>query len=72
MTRALNELTIAEAGKALRAKECTVRELWDAGMKAAEVKNPELNAYLEIFAADDAAIEAASRPAAGRLPGRPA
>ena len=30
MSKALNELTIVEAARALRARECTVRELWDA------------------------------------------
>ncbi len=59
MTKKLNECTIAEAAKALRAKECTVRELWDACKAEAERRNPELNAYLEIFEADDAAIQAA-------------
>ncbi len=57
----LNELTIEEAARALRARECTVRELWDACSKAIEEKNPELNAYLEVFAADDAAIAAAQK-----------
>jgi aspartyl-tRNA(Asn)/glutamyl-tRNA(Gln) amidotransferase subunit A len=57
----LNELTIVEAAKRLRAKEFTVRELWDACRAAAVAKNPELNAYLEIFAADDAAIAEAQK-----------
>lgn len=57
----LNELTITEAARALRARECTVRELWDACHAAAVAKNPELNAYLEIFGADEAAIEAAQK-----------
>lgn len=57
----LNELTIVEAARALRARECTVRELWDACVKAIEEKNPELNAYLEVFSADDAAIDAAQK-----------
>jgi aspartyl-tRNA(Asn)/glutamyl-tRNA(Gln) amidotransferase subunit A len=55
----LNELTIEEAARALRAREFTVRELWDSCVEAANAKNPELNAYLEIFDADDAAIAAA-------------
>ena len=54
-----NEMTIVEASRALRARELTVRELWDACVAEARAKNPELNAYLEIFDADDAAIEAA-------------
>jgi len=61
MTKAPNELTIVEAAKALQAKELTVRELWDACAAAAHAKNPELNAFLEIFEADDAAIEAAQK-----------
>ncbi len=59
--KAPNELTIVEAAKALRAKEITVRELWDACSDAAKAKNPELNAYLEIFDADDDAISAAQK-----------
>lgn len=55
----LNELTITEAARGLRAKEFTVRELWDACAASAKAKNPELNAYLELFDADSAAIEAA-------------
>lgn len=59
MSKSPNELSVAEAAKALRAKELTVRELWDACEAAAHEKNPELHAYLEIFAADDALIDAA-------------
>src|SRR5690242_11233353 len=58
---ALNELTIVEAARALRARECTVRELWEACAKAAAARNPELNAYLELFGADNAAIDAAQK-----------
>jgi aspartyl-tRNA(Asn)/glutamyl-tRNA(Gln) amidotransferase subunit A len=54
-----NEMTIVEAARALRARELTVRELWDACAVAAHKRNPELNAFLEIFDADDAAIAAA-------------
>ncbi len=61
MTKALNELTIAEAARALRAKECTVRELWDACVSESKKRNGELNAYLELFEADDVAIEAAQK-----------
>ncbi len=69
MTKPLNELTIVEAGKGLRAKDFTVRELWDACVAAAKEKNPELNAYLEIFEANDAAINAAQlRIDAGNAP----
>ncbi|HYD93208.1 MAG TPA: Asp-tRNA(Asn)/Glu-tRNA(Gln) amidotransferase subunit GatA [Candidatus Paceibacterota bacterium] len=56
MTKPLNELTIVEAGRMLRAKECTVRELWDACASAAAAKNDELNVYLELFPADEEAI----------------
>jgi len=59
MTKKPNELTIEEAARALRARELTVRELWDACAKVTHERNPELNAFLEIFDADDAAIEAA-------------
>ncbi len=61
MTKKPNELTIAEAARALRAREITVRELWDACAAAAHAKNPELNAFLELFDADEAAIEAAQK-----------
>ncbi|MDP1707298.1 MAG: Asp-tRNA(Asn)/Glu-tRNA(Gln) amidotransferase subunit GatA [bacterium] len=54
-------MTIVEAARALRARELTVRKLWDACAEAAHAKNPELNAYLEIFDADDAAIAAAQK-----------
>ncbi len=57
----LNELTIVEAARALRARECTVRELWDACIAAIEAKNHELHAYLEVFDADDAAIARAQK-----------
>jgi aspartyl-tRNA(Asn)/glutamyl-tRNA(Gln) amidotransferase subunit A len=61
MNRKPNEMTIAEAARTLRASELAVRELWDACVAAAHAKNPELNAYLEIFDADDAAIAAAQK-----------
>lgn len=61
MTKKLNELTIPEAARMLRAREFTVRELWDACAEVARAKNPELNAYLELFGADDAAIAAAQQ-----------
>ena len=65
----LNEMTIVEAVRALRARECTVRELWDACHAEAVTKNPELNAYLEIFDADEVAITAAqTRVDAGDAP----
>jgi len=59
MNKKPNELTIEEAAKKLRTRELTVRELWDACAKVAHERNPELNAFLEIFDADDATIEAA-------------
>jgi len=61
MTKALNELSITEAARAMRARDFSVRELWDACAKAAQEKNPELNAYLELFDADDEAIAAAQK-----------
>jgi aspartyl-tRNA(Asn)/glutamyl-tRNA(Gln) amidotransferase subunit A len=59
MTKPLNELSITEAAAGLRARTYTVRELWDACAGVAADRNGELNAYLELFPADDAAIEAA-------------
>ncbi len=59
MTKPLNELSITEAAQGLRTKEFSVRELWDACMSAAVTANPELNAYLELFDADDVSIAAA-------------
>lgn len=56
MTKPLNELSIIEAAGMLRRKECTVRELWDATSTAAQARNGELNAYLEVFEADEEAI----------------
>lgn len=56
MTKPLYELTLTEAAHALRTKVCTVRELWDACHAHAVERNPELNAYLEIFSVDEAAI----------------
>ena len=56
MNKKPNEMTIVEAARALRARELTVRELWDACAAAAHEKNPELNAFLEIFDADADAI----------------
>lgn len=69
MTKPLNERSIAEAARGLRAKEFTVRELWDACHGAAVARNPELNIYLEIFDADEEAIaRAQSRIDAGNAP----
>jgi aspartyl-tRNA(Asn)/glutamyl-tRNA(Gln) amidotransferase subunit A len=59
MNRLLNELSITEATKGLRTKEFSVRELWDACAAAAKEKNPALNAYLELFEADETAIASA-------------
>ncbi|HWH16370.1 MAG TPA: Asp-tRNA(Asn)/Glu-tRNA(Gln) amidotransferase subunit GatA [Candidatus Paceibacterota bacterium] len=56
MTKPLNEYSITEAAAMLRRKECTVRELWDATSAAAHARNAELNAYLELFEADEEAI----------------
>ena len=57
----LNEMTIVESARALRARQCTVRELWDACAETARAKNPELNAFLEIFPADESAIVSAQK-----------
>lgn len=56
MTKPLNELSITEAAGMLRRKECTVQELWDACASAAAARNGELNAYLELFSADEESI----------------
>lgn len=56
-----NEMTIEGAARALRAGEISVRELWDACATEAKKRNSELNAYLEIFEADEAAISAAQK-----------
>ena len=56
-----NELTVASAARALRAREFSVRELWDACAEAAHAKNAELNAFLEIFSIDATAIDAAQK-----------
>lgn len=61
MTKKPNELTIVEAARLLRAGELTVRDLFDACYITANEKNKELNAFLEIFEADDVAIEAAQK-----------
>ncbi len=61
MTKKLNELTLTEAARMLRSGECSVRELWEACASVAKDKNGELNAYLELFAADEEAIEAAQK-----------
>lgn len=59
MTKPLNELSITEAAAGLRRKDFSVRELFDACASAAAARNPELNAYLELFPADEEAIAAA-------------
>ncbi len=56
-----NEMTIVELARALRARECSVRGLWDVCFEAVKTRNPELNAFLEIFDADDVAIAAAQK-----------
>ena len=61
MTKKLNEVSILEAAKLLRSGECTVSELFDACRNEAIARNEELNAYLEIFERDEAAIEAAQK-----------
>ncbi len=63
MQKKLNELSITEAARALRAHECTVRELFDICLTKAKELNPTLNVYLEFFEGpdQDAAIEAAQK-----------
>lgn len=48
--------TIADAARALRARDLSVRELWDGYAEAASEGNADSNAYLELFPGDDAAI----------------
>jgi aspartyl-tRNA(Asn)/glutamyl-tRNA(Gln) amidotransferase subunit A len=59
MSKALNTLSISEAGKGLRAHDFSVRDLWDACVTEAQSRNGDLNAYLELFGADTDAIEKA-------------
>ena len=72
-----NELTITEAASLLRAREISVRELWDACAEVSRTQNQELNAFLEVFDADDAALARAQKridtegPAAPLLCGIP-
>jgi len=61
MNKKPNEMTIVEAASTLRSKELKVSDLWDACSEAVKTKNPKLNAYLEIFDADNAAITAAQK-----------
>lgn len=61
MTKPLNEYTVTEAAKGLRAGEFSVRELWDSVVEAALERNGVLNAYLELFEADEEAIERAQK-----------
>lgn len=69
MTKLLNELSILEAARGLRSRDFSVRELWDAVSAAARTRNPELNAYLELWDADEEAIAAAqARIDAGEAP----
>lgn len=58
----LNELTIAEASQKLAAKEISAVELARACAAEIEKRNPELNAYLEVF--DD--VEAQAKDADAR------
>ena len=61
MTKKPNEFTITEAAQKLHSKEISVRELWDACISEAKKRNKELNAFLEIFSADDVAIAEAQK-----------
>lgn len=59
MTKSLHELNIVDAARGLRQGEFSVRELWDAVTEGAHARNPELNAYLELWEADEDAISSA-------------
>jgi aspartyl-tRNA(Asn)/glutamyl-tRNA(Gln) amidotransferase subunit A len=52
----LHKLTIVDAGKGLRNKDFTARELTQAYLDQISVKNGEINAYLEVY--DDALSQA--------------
>ena len=58
-------MTIVEAARALRdgsaSRRSTVRDLWDACTAVAQAKNLELNAFLEIFDANESAIASAQK-----------
>lgn len=54
-------MTIIGAARALRAREISVSDLFDACAHEARGRNGELNAYLELFARDEAAIAAAQQ-----------
>ncbi|HEY0011197.1 MAG TPA: Asp-tRNA(Asn)/Glu-tRNA(Gln) amidotransferase subunit GatA [Candidatus Paceibacterota bacterium] len=71
MAKPLNELTITEAAQGLRSKAYSVRELWDTCAAAAVARNGELNAYLELFAADEDAIAKAQARIDGGGDGAP-
>ena len=72
-TDKLNTLTIAEAARALRARECTVRELFEACVSASLAQNTELNAFRELFsdATTDALIAAAQKKIDDAIAGGP-
>jgi aspartyl-tRNA(Asn)/glutamyl-tRNA(Gln) amidotransferase subunit A len=53
MASPLNELSLTDASRGLRAGDFSVRELWDSCAAAAASRNSELNAYLELFPADE-------------------
>ena len=53
----LSKLTISEARRALDAKEYSATELTEAHLREIEKRNPDLNAYLEVWG-DDARNEA--------------
>ena len=59
MTKALFELGITEAARGLRAKDFSVKELWDACSASAKENNPKINAYIELFDADTESIASA-------------
>jgi aspartyl-tRNA(Asn)/glutamyl-tRNA(Gln) amidotransferase subunit A len=55
------ELTIETAYAKLVSKEITVRELVDAYVAEAQARNPEINAYVELFSDLDPQIEIAQK-----------
>ena len=73
----LASLSIARAGRALRARELSPLELAEAYLRRIAQLNPRLNAYVTVTAeraredAQRAGDELAAGPAPGPRPGRP-
>ncbi len=55
----ISKLSIKDAARALRARDFSVKELFDAIYSVSVQKNPDIFAYIELFAADKKAIASA-------------